>query len=170
MIYGNIYKDKLNEAKEDSKENTSYDSTIDAKAHIEIIQKNIEKMIKDLEYRAKNHDASKLEDPERSMYDKYIPMLKEAKYGSPEYYEIRDAMQKEGLDHHYEVNSHHPEHYKNGIDGMDLIDLLEMYCDWKAASSKSDTSFEKGLESNADRFKMSDQLLSIFKNTAKNGY
>lgn len=167
MIFENKCKTIINET---NKKEKGYDSTVDAKAHIEIIQKIMNKVIDSLKDRSINHDKSKLEDPERSMYDKYIPMLKTTKYGSEEYYDIREKMQKEGLDHHYEVNSHHPEHYENGIDGMDLIDLIEMYCDWKAASSKSDTSFEKGLESNAKRFKMSDQLLSIFKNTSKNGY
>jgi hypothetical protein len=33
------------------------------------------------------------------------------------------------LKHHYENNRHHPEHFKNNIDDMNLIDLIEMLCD-----------------------------------------
>lgn len=31
---------------------------------------------------------------------------------------------KPALEHHYASNSHHPEHYSNGIQGMSLFDLL----------------------------------------------
>ena len=71
------------------------------------------------------------------------------------------------LKHHYEINSHHPEHYEEGIDGMTLFDLVEMFCDWKAASLRhSDGNFISSLEYNKKRFNMDDQLYSIFTNTA----
>lgn len=144
----------------------SYDSTVDAKKHIKEIQKVINYlMVKELEKRAKEHDQSKLHNPEKACYDKYIPLLRTAKYGSKEYEEIRDKMFNEGLKHHYEANRHHPEHFKNGINGMTLIDVVEMFCDWYAASKNSDTGFEAGLKMNKNKFKMSDQLYQIFKNT-----
>ena len=37
------------------------------------------------------------------------------------------------LQHHYEDNCHHPEHYRNGIHDMNMVDLIEMLCDWRAA-------------------------------------
>ena len=43
---------------------------------------------------------------------------------------------KDGIEHHYAVNSHHPEHYEAGIAGMSLFDLIEMLVDWKAASER----------------------------------
>ena len=92
-------------------------------------------------------------------------MLRTAKYGSKEYEEIRDKMLNEGLKHHYEANRHHPEHFKNGINDMTLIDVVEMFCDWYAASKNSDTGFEAGLKMNKNKFKMSEQLYQIFKNT-----
>ena len=144
----------------------SYDSTVDAKKHIKEIQKVLNYvMVKELEKRAKDHDQSKLHNPEKSCYDKYIPMLRTAKYGSKEYEEIRDKMLNEGLKHHYEANRHHPEHFKNGINDMTLIDVVEMFCDWYAASKNSDTGFESGLKMNKNKFKMSEQLYQIFKNT-----
>lgn len=33
------------------------------------------------------------------------------------------------LDHHYQNNDHHPEHFELGINGMNLLQLLEMLAD-----------------------------------------
>lgn len=53
-----------------------------------------------------------------------------------------------------------------GIYGMDLLDVVEMLCDWKAAGMRhADGDILKSLEINRERFKMSDQLYRIFKNT-----
>ena len=144
-----------------------YDSSKDSLAHIEIVQNLFNRVIiPELQKRAELHDKSKLSSPEKETYDKYIPMLKPVKYGTKEYYEIRDKMAQEGTKHHYEVNRHHPEHFENSdISKMNLIDILEMFIDWYAASQRSDTGFEKGLKNNCERFHISDQLASIFENT-----
>lgn len=88
-------------------------------------------------------------------------------YGSDEYKKCLQAI-KPALDHHYANNSHHPEHYKQGIDDMDLLDLVEMLADWKAASERhNDGNILKSIEINGKRFEMSPQLIRIFENTAK---
>ena len=72
------------------------------------------------------------------------------------------------LDHHYKNNRHHPEYHKNGIDDMNLIDLVEMFCDWLAATKRhADGDIMKSIKHNKDRFKMNEQLVKIFENTAK---
>lgn len=144
-----------------------YDSTKDADAHREIIHEVMLRLINDLRNRDTNHDKSKYEDPERACYDKYIPMLKEAKYGSKEYEEIRKKMAEEGLDHHYSVNRHHPEHFENGIEGFTLVDLVEYFSDTFAASQKSDTSYADGLKINAEKHKLPPLLQQIFVNTVE---
>ena len=36
------------------------------------------------------------------------------------------------------MNRHHPEHFgEDGIRGMNLPDVVEMLCDWKAASERT---------------------------------
>ena len=51
---------------------------------------------------------------------------------------------------------------------MDLFDLIEMFFDWKAATERhNDGDINKSIEINKERFKMSDQICDIFKNTAK---
>lgn len=144
-----------------------YDSTKDTLDHIEIIQSIFNTIIiPELQKRSEMHDKSKLSSPEKETYDKYIPMLQKVKYGTKEYYEIRDKMVQEGTKHHYEMNRHHPEHFENSdISKMNLIDVLEMLVDWYAASQRSDTGFEKGFAGNCERFKISDQLKSILENT-----
>jgi hypothetical protein len=73
---------------------------------------------------------------------------------------------KPALDHHYANNSHHPQFYKNGIDGMNLLDLVEMFFDWKAATERTkDGDIRKSIEINSTRFNISPQLVSIFVNT-----
>ncbi len=113
------------------------------------------------------HDQSKLVPPEKAVYDKYAPLLNTATYGSEEDKKNRKEMEEEtGLKHHYANNSHHPQHWSNGIDGMSLLDVFEMLCDWTAASMRHDDgSIIKSLEKNKKRFKISDQLYDILQNT-----
>jgi len=143
----------------------NYDSTQDTLAHIENVQHFLGITINIFLKRAFLHDQSKLQEPEKSLFDKYTPLLKETTYGSDEYKKYLVEMGA-ALRHHYAVNNHHPEYYGNGINGMSLFDLLEMFCDWYAASKRhADGNMEKSLEINRGRFKMSDQLFEIFMNT-----
>ena len=147
----------------------TYDSTDDTLKHKENIRHVIEDIIvPELLKRAKTQDDSKLQSPEKETYDEFIPKLKTAKYGSGEYLQLKTEMEKKGLKHHFEVNRHHPEHYPNNdISYMNLIDLVEMFADHYAASLRSDTGYEKGEKSNADRYHYSDQILKILLNTHK---
>lgn len=143
-----------------------YDSTADTLKHIKRVNTLLIKFSKVLIDRAIIHDNSKLESPEKELFDKYTPKLKETTYGSDEYKKYLNELQV-ALDHHYEENSHHPEHYENGVNGMDLFDLVEMFMDWKAASERhEDGDIFKSIEINKERFNLSDQLVEIFKNTA----
>lgn len=142
-----------------------YDSTNDTKMHIITVQHAMEYLTDGLYSRAIRHDASKLEEPEKSMYDKYIPQLQKTKYGTPEYNKVKREMADGPLKHHFEMNRHHPEHFGNDFSKMNLIDIVEMFVDWVSASVRSDTSFEDGLQSNQDRYKYPDILQDIFINT-----
>lgn len=144
-----------------------YDSTPDAYYHIYNIQWVWANIIRPaLDERFEKHDQSKLDSPEKECYDKYIPLLKKYKYGTPEYREVREAMSKEGMAHHIAVNRHHPEHFKNGISDMNLIDLVEHIVDCYAASMNSDTGFDAGMDKNAERFHYPKELLEIIHNTS----
>jgi hypothetical protein len=144
----------------------SYDSTEDTLDHIGKVVDLIDRFLVHIARRGRDHDLSKLESPEKELFDKYTPLLQDTTYGSDEYKQYWEEMGV-GLKHHYEKNRHHPEHHKRGIDGMTLIDIIEMFCDWKAASMRhADGSFAASLEHNRQRFSIGNQLHNIFVNTA----
>ena len=117
--------------------------------------------------RAEQHDQSKMEDPERAIFDEYTPKLRGVTYGSPEYKKYMLEMNT-AIQHHYAHNRHHPEHHKNGIKDMNLIDLIEMLCDWKSSSMRhNDGNILKSIEINQSRFGYSEDLRIILENTAK---
>lgn len=135
--------------------------------HIENVRKYIKIVIEALANRAMKHDSTKLESPEVEIFTEYTPKLANTTYGSDEYKEFLKEMQI-ALEHHYASNRHHPEHFANGINDMTLIDIVEMLCDWKAASLRhNDGNLLKSIEINANRFGYDDQLKQIFINTAK---
>lgn len=143
-----------------------YDSTADTLKHIKRVAQLLTEASAELIRRANVHDDSKLKSPEKELFDEYTPKLKDCTYGSDEYKSFLKEL-KVALDHHYAANSHHPEHYSAGIDGMTLFDILEMFFDWRAASERhADGNIYASININQDRFKMSEQLTQIFRNTA----
>lgn len=195
---------------------SGYDSTADTKAHIDEVGTLLSEASDSLLRRAALHDRSKLHSPEKEIFDEFTPKLRATTYGSDEYKEFLARM-KVALDHHYAVNSHHPEHYrwrcgvcrrsfsdqqapaepdhegrrfcpnclppgasiiyecelfeevKYGIRGMNLLDLLEMFCDWTAATKRhADGDIRKSIKLNQKRFGYSDDLKQILLNTVEN--
>jgi len=145
----------------------SYDSTPDTLDHIGKVQARIHECTNNLIVRADRHDKSKLMEPEKPGYDKLTADLKDIVYGTDEY-RAALAAAKPVIDHHYAVNTHHPEHYEQGIAGMSLLDLVEMVCDWKGASERTKQgSIAQSLAHNKKRFDLSDQLAAILENTVK---
>jgi hypothetical protein len=143
------------------------DSTQETEAHIKRVVDLLTDCLDNIATRQDAHDASKLKSPEKECFDEVTGALRALTYGSPEY-KTQLARLKPALDHHYANNSHHPEHYPDGISGMSLIDLLEMLCDWKAAGERhADGSMSRSFKVNKDRFKIGDQLQQVLENTAK---
>jgi hypothetical protein len=135
--------------------------------HIETVRNYLNTCIRLLLVKAELHDQTKLQEPEREVFDKYTPLLRDLEYGSEEYKACLREM-KPAIDHHNAHNQHHPEYWYNGIKDMDLLDLVEMLCDWKAAGLRHTTGdLIKSIEINKKRFGFSDDLEAVFKNTAK---
>ncbi len=134
-------------------------------AHIQTVQRLLGVVVRNLTRRSEVHDQSKLQSPELEIFDEFTPKLAGSTYGSDEYKQFLAEM-KPALDHHYAANSHHPEHYPNGIQGMNLLDVLEMLVDWKAATMRhNDGDIRKSIEINQKRFGFSDELKTILLNT-----
>jgi hypothetical protein len=135
--------------------------------HIERVRNLLNLAIALILDRAEKHDQSKLLPPEVGLFTEWTPKLAAVTYGSPEYEEFRKQLAP-ALAHHYARNRHHPEHFADGVDGMNLIDLLEMFVDWKAAGERhNDGNIRHSIEKNANRFRLSPQLVKILENTAE---
>lgn len=148
--------------------------------------------VANLQRRAMNHDQSKFSPEEFETFARETPGLKALTYGSPEY---KAALARLGpaLAHHYAANNHHPEHYgtttcdqcgspesdpcscggsrtqRGDIHKMDLLCLIEMLADWKAATERhADGSLPRSIVGNAKRFGYDDAMARLLARTAAN--
>ena len=154
----------------------SYDSKKDTENHIERVQELLCNITNQITFRGKQHDASKMCEPEKPIFDTVTTKLCGMTYGSEEY-KASLAEIKPALDHHYSHNRHHPEHFQPEADAtfkaspitcMTLIDLMEMLADWKAAGERHfDGNLEHSFEVNSKRFNIPDSLMGVLRNTAK---
>lgn len=145
----------------------TFDSTADTLKHSQRVGELMAQTICELVDRAMRHDRSKTEPPELEIFNKFTPLLRETTYGSDEYKGYLEGMGA-ALEHHYAHNRHHPEFFgEDGINGMTLVDLIEMLADWKAATERHDDGdLAQSLEIQRDRFNIDVQLVQIVKNTA----
>ena len=154
-----------------------YDCESETRKHIAQVGNYLLGVIRNLTHRISKHDESKLSQEEKYLFDKYTSKLAKCTYGSDEYKKLLEEL-KPALDHHYENNSHHPEYHwrKNnqsytgfmGLHDMNIIDIIEMLCDWKATTLRhNDGDIYKSIELNQKRYGYDNELKSIFINTAK---
>jgi hypothetical protein len=143
------------------------DADLETVKHITAVRGLLLRAAWDLVERAHAHDASKLCEPERAAFAEWTPKLATLTYGSPEYDAARAAMAL-ALAHHYLENRHHPEHFgKDGVGGMNLIDVVEMLCDWAAAATRhNDGDLRVSIEVNQKRFGYDDGFKRLLLNTA----
>lgn len=169
--------------------------------HIRCVRRWVCHMIEKLDDRARNHDQSKLETPEKEVFGEHGKALAKTAYGTEKYKELLEKV-KIAIDHHYSKNRHHVEFWpvpeseydkviahiatlKDGdpskiwlqeyadsinsrVNNMTLIDLIEMLCDWKAATERNKNgNLQQSLEHNAKKYGMSEQLTKIFQNTIR---
>lgn len=140
-------------------------SLIETKEHVEKVQEFMRVIIKVLLKRTCEHDRTKFYEPELAAFLENTPKLKTVEYGSQQYKDILTAM-RPAVEHHQSRNRHHPEFFPDGIKGMGLVDLIEMFCDWKAASLRNPNGdIRKSIEMNQKRFGYSDELKQILLNT-----
>lgn len=133
--------------------------------HIQHVRNFLNTIVIGLLNRAADHDQSKMHPPEVAYFAEQGDKLHGLTFGSPEY-EANKALLKPALDHHYAVNRHHPQHFPNGINDMNLLDLVEMFCDWKAGTLRHDNgNLRFSIAKNAADYKMSDQLKQVFLNS-----
>lgn len=135
--------------------------------HIDLVRLLLRIIANALRLRGEDHDKSKFSPEEAEAFALVGAKLRGSTYGSEEYIANLEAI-RPALQHHYANNRHHPEHHANGVNDMNLVDLVEMFADWFAATYRhADGDIFKGIDINTVRFGMDRQLVSILQNTAR---
>jgi hypothetical protein len=117
--------------------------------------------------RGENHDNSKFEEPELTIFAESTEKLGAVQYGSEEYKKLLESV-RPAIEHHYSRNNHHIEHHKNGIEDMDLMQICELLADWRAASERNKNgNILKSIEINCQKYDICPQLKKILENTVK---
>jgi hypothetical protein len=145
----------------------SVDSSGDTWKHKQKVSNLLSAVIFELHKRSSEHDMSKLEKPEKPFFDRYTKELSNGQYGSV-YYQNAVAKIKPATIHHNAHNRHHPEYHNlsGGIIGMTLVDLIEMLCDWMAATERNPGGdIVKSIDISQKKFGFSDELKAILINT-----
>lgn len=200
----------------------SYDSRPETSAHIAQVRGLLLGAAGDLVSRGHRHDASKLHEPQRAVFDRVTARLRSLTYGSEEYKACLADMGP-ALDDHYAKEDHHPEHFgeseehetdvlvepafhpsgdeytvavascdqcdwsvrgdeddvrgaaaaheretfkPGGIHAMNLLQMLEMICDWIAATRRHDDGdIHRSIERNAGRFGYGEEIVQLLHNS-----
>lgn len=140
----------------------------DTYQHIELVRNFMGQIGAELDKRAAVHDASKFNEPERSIFREGTHRRDSVPFGGSEYKAHMKTVAV-ALDHHYANNRHHPEHHAGGVQDMNLLDIVEMLCDWMSASMKDASGDPERvrhvIDINQERFGYSDELSGILHNT-----
>ena len=148
------------------KESTTKSLLLRIHDHIFGVRRRVTRVCTALMDRAITHDNSKYSENE---LDDHISMgdeMDEIKYGTDAYYAIKRKYEALSTEH-LANNRHHPEHHQNGIDDMNLVDVIEMLCDWLTGSENTGTPVERSLEINEERYHVSPQLMKLLRNTIR---
>ena len=146
--------------------NTEFEVLTDTLRHSSEVAENLEEMASLLRRRGIAHDRSKLTAFEFDAFVSTRPKFKLANWNTPEYKECTDAI-RPAINAHYAANSHHVEHYANGVNDMTLMDICEMLADWQAAGRRSPNgkSLPETLDAAFEKYGIDSQLGAIIKNT-----
>ena len=119
--------------------------------------------------RGYDHDMTKFDAVEFPYYSEAIDDFEKHPFGTDGYKKAKESL-GEAVKHHYAHNRHHPEHFPDGIKGMNLIDLLEMLCDWKSATQnhpEKPGDLKKSIAWATEKYNISPELVQILYNTAR---
>ena len=130
--------------------------------HRDMVRICLKRISTDLDMRGLNHDLSKLSEDEFEGFSRINNIARKYPYGSKEY---KESLKKERdtIDLHYSRNRHHPEHWSD-VRGMGYLDIIEMVCDWYAATNTyKQTELSTVLDKQFERFNFSDEQKWLIK-------
>lgn len=135
--------------------------------HIQWLMEGMAWVQGQLMLRMLSHDRTKIGESELDAYAEIVPGFKNLQYGTEEH-KAHGKRLGPAWKHHTEHNRHHPEHFESGISDMTLIDLVEMVCDWRAASMRGGYfDWERSLDQAKKNHGIDQQLFEILGNTCK---
>lgn len=119
--------------------------------------------------RGDRHDASKFLPVELGPLQEMQDIIDRDGIALPgtDEYKRRTDMLRPMLEHHRANNSHHAEFYPDGVAGMDLFDLVEMFFDWRAANIDRDAGAPMSLTFSCEKYEITGPLRRILFNTAE---
>ncbi len=133
--------------------------------HIMTVQGLLRRVARQLLDRADGHDLSKLAPDELGGMIEIDAIAGRYGLNSPEY---MAALSGEAIQLHQSRHSHHPEYHPNGIEDMDIFDLIEMVCDWKAANQlRGHPEWGKSVDMMAERLSLSPEYVLLINLIAK---
>lgn len=165
-IYTDKIIEKVKEYEEYIKEHIQNvrNSYNDRKSKIQLVLGLSEGDMQELENRIKNHDNSKWSNDEFDAYRRHFHSVSDK--------EKEDSEEdfKKALNHHYMVNDHHPEYWKNT--NMPNIAIAELICDWEAMGRKFGGNPLEYFEKNKAKLKakMNEYSYNAIYNALKNIY
>lgn len=127
------------------------DCTSFVRRHQAYVKKWGGKIIDQLSHRFENHDENKLSPDEKPFYDLWTS------------HSLTDEQRRAVHEHHNRTSRHHPEGFKKGVNGMNLIDILEMVVDWMAWADAQ--GMWVGVDHLAQKFGIEPQLAAVILNT-----
>lgn len=146
----------------------------DTRKHQQLVQEKMLLCVKRIIDKASSHDKSKLSNQEKPYYIDPVWELNTGniEYGSEQYKEACKKM-GQGANHHQLHNDHHPEFFEifavqtlnDPIRAMDIFALLEMLCDWIAASKRKGNNPLLALDILKKKYKINEQLEAILRNS-----
>lgn len=137
--------------------------------HKRAVQRWMQKFSLVLMDRGEKHDNSKLQEPEFSYWCK-MDEEPRYRYGTKEY---KDKIERYRplFEIHWKANRHHPEYFNYHFDDVDLIDLIEMLCDWLSYRDKlSYTEASDLVHQQCQRYGFSEEKEFLLLNTLKNHF
>jgi hypothetical protein len=138
--------------------------------HRDRVAKYLIQFAQELQNRSLVHDDSKFGPEEFPIYASMFDEFAKHPFGTPGYEAAKEAI-KVAVDKHHSLNRHHPEHHVDTVRGMDLVDLLEMLCDWKAATMnhpKAPGNMIRSLDHAVKKYNISPELATVLMNTIEN--
>ena len=129
-----------------------------------LVQDKLSTVARELISRGRTHDNSALGSPEIEVYHRFFSEYRKYKIGDPRKDEVF-AQMAEAIGHHFQYNDHHPEHFENGINDMDLIQLMQFTADIMSWSEQEQVDIFEILPMIRDKCGMVDQVYNLICNT-----